>query len=115
MDRFRAFFYIGISNFAYDLTTGIETGTMQEQTTDPKGGITQKVYDKSGRLVRVIDAGKTTSFGYYDNGNRKSVTYLDGSKIQTYAYDLEGRITYDTNRTSPPHHQNTQCRHRPIL
>lgn len=83
---------MGISNFAYDFTTGLESGFVAEITTDPKGGITQKVYDKANRLVQVIDSGKTTSFDYYDNGNRKSVTYPDGSK-EVYSYNQIGQNT----------------------
>lgn len=86
---------IGLSTFAYDLTAGIDSlmpGYRAEKTTDPLGGVTLKVYDKVDRLVQVTDAGETTQFEYYLNGNRKSVTYPDGSK-ELYTYNKIGQNT----------------------
>ncbi len=74
---------IGKSNYTYD--TIENDGCWSETTTDPKGNATVKVYDKTGRLWKVTAGGKTTTYDYYDNGSRKSVTYPDGSK-ETYTY-----------------------------
>jgi YD repeat-containing protein len=82
---------IGNSIYEYDLAAASEE-EYSERTTDPKGNITLKTYDKVGRLSKVTADGRTTQYGYYDNGNRRSVRYPDGT-AETYTYDKDNRIT----------------------
>ncbi len=76
---------VGKSTYTYDITTGVSDGFTAETSTDPKGNVTTKVYDKVGRIISVTADGKTTNYEYYDNGNRKSVIYPDGSR-EDYTY-----------------------------
>jgi RHS repeat-associated protein len=80
---------IGISKFEYDITTGMLTGEVAERSTDPLGNVKEKVFDRAGRLDSVKEGGNTTSYEYYDNGNKKKVIY-PGSNTETYTY-------YDNN------------------
>jgi RHS repeat-associated core domain len=80
--------HIGQSVYEYDITSGMDEGCRAEKSTDPKGNITTKVYDKVGRLWKVTAGGNTTTYAYYDNGSRKSVTY-SGSK-EEYTYYADG-------------------------
>jgi RHS repeat-associated protein len=82
---------IGTSIYEYDLATTGE-GEYSERTTDPKGNITLKTYDKVGRLSMVTVDGRTTQHDYYNNGNRQRVRYPDGT-TETYTYDKNNRIT----------------------
>ena len=45
---------------AYDITTGMDAGCTAQTTTDPKGNVTQKIYDRIGRISQVIADGLTT-------------------------------------------------------
>lgn len=55
---------------------------MKETSTDPKGNVTGKVYDRAGRLWKVIADGKATTYSYHDNGIRQSVVFMtDKEKI----------------------------------
>jgi RHS repeat-associated protein len=86
---------IGQTNYSYD---GIEEdGRYYETTTDPKVNATTKVYDKAGRLLKVISGGKTTRYEYYDNGSQKKVIYPDGS-TEEYTYYADGLIMSLTNK-----------------
>ena len=69
---------MGKSTYAYDLA-GSEAGTYGERTTDPKGNVTERIYDKAGRLWKVKTGGETTVYAYYPNGTKKSITYPDGT------------------------------------
>jgi YD repeat-containing protein len=71
---------IGTTTYIYDMTTGVDTGCVAENTTDPKGNVTTKIYDRVGRLASVTAAGKTTSYTYNDNGARQSVVYSSGAR-----------------------------------
>jgi RHS repeat-associated protein len=82
---------IGKSIYEYDLAATSE-GEYFERTTDPKGNITLKTHDKVGRLSKVTADGKTTQYEYYNNGNRSSGRYPDGT-TETYIYDKDNRIT----------------------
>jgi RHS repeat-associated protein len=82
---------IGNSTYEYDLTTD-HPGEYAERTTDPKGNVTLKTYDRVGRLSKVTADGRTTQYEYYNNGNRRSVRYPDGT-TETYTYDKNNRIT----------------------
>lgn len=82
---------IGKSIYEYDLAATSE-GEYFERTTDPKGNITLKTYDKVGRLSKVTADGRTTQYEYYNNGNRSSIRYPDGT-TETYIYDKDNRIT----------------------
>ncbi|ATW25288.1 RHS repeat-associated core domain-containing protein [Candidatus Formimonas warabiya] len=45
----------------------------------------KKIFNKAGRLVNVTAGGQTTTYTYYDNGNKQSTLYPDGSS-ETYTY-----------------------------
>ena len=90
--------HMGKSTYVYDLA-GSEAGTCGERTTDPKGNITEKIYDKAGRLWKVKTGTETTVYAYYPNGTKKSVTYPDGT-IQSYSYDSKNQIISLTNKRS---------------
>ena len=78
---------IGQTTFAYD---GVEPdGCYSETTTDPNGNSTKKVFDKAGRLIKVIADGKTTTYEYNGNGSRESVTYPGGA-TEEYTYYADG-------------------------
>ena len=85
---------IGKSVYEYDLAA--TAGEYSERTTDPKGNVILKTYDKVGRLSKVTADEKTTQYGYYNNGNRKRVKYPDGT-TETYTYDKVNRVTGLTN------------------
>ncbi|WP_148134550.1 RHS repeat-associated core domain-containing protein [Candidatus Formimonas warabiya] len=76
---------IGTITFLYDDTAGLSPGNAGETSTDPKGNVTKKIFDKAGRLVNVTAGGQTTTYTYYDNGNKQSTQYPDGSS-ETYTY-----------------------------
>jgi RHS repeat-associated protein len=76
---------IGKSTYVYDITTAVEEGFVKETSTDPKINTVAKVYDKAGRLAHVISADGTTTYEYYDNGNRASVIYQNGVR-EDYTY-----------------------------
>jgi YD repeat-containing protein len=62
---------IGKSTYVYDITVGLEAGFVKETTMDPKGTTIARVHDKTGRLARVLSPEGTTTYEYYNNGNRK--------------------------------------------
>ncbi len=78
---------LGTTAYTYDEAEG--GGLFSEITTDPKNNHTKKIYDKAGRLYKVIADGKTTTYEYYNDGSRKSVTYADGAK-EEYTYYRDG-------------------------
>ncbi|MCM3134249.1 S8 family serine peptidase [Paenibacillus polysaccharolyticus] len=77
----------GSSTFLMDQTTGLTAGFVAEDTTDPKGNYTRRIHDKTGRLYQVIGSknGAATTYTYDENGNRKSLTYPNGTKVD-YSY-----------------------------
>jgi RHS repeat-associated protein len=81
---------IGNSIYEYDLVTDHQ-GEYAERTTDPKGNVTLKTYDWVGRLSTVTADGRTTQYEYYNNGNRRSVRYPEGT-TEAYTYDKNNRI-----------------------
>ena len=87
---------MGTSTYAYDITTGMSAGYVAETSTDPKGSITQKIYDRTGRLSSVISDGKTTVYTYYANGALQSVIGSDGSR-EDYTYTTDGFLHTLTN------------------
>lgn len=88
---------IGTVTYTYDIRSGAGEGCYREKTTDPKGNITIKEYDKTGRLIKVIAGSDTVTYTYYDNGRRKSVTYNNGTK-EEYTYDVNNQIETLINR-----------------
>ena len=88
---------IGKSVYEYDIITGMEPGCWAENTTDPKGNVTTKVYDRAGRLKAVTADGKTTTYSYLDNGARESVVYSGGAR-EDYTYYADGLLHTLTNK-----------------
>ncbi|GFZ31506.1 hypothetical protein CSC2_20320 [Clostridium zeae] len=82
---------VGTIVYKYDIFSGInglDTGNFGESETDPKGNITLKIYDKAGRIKKVIAGTDTTTYNYYDNGSLYSVVYPNGySEEYTYYKD----------------------------
>ncbi|NLN48155.1 MAG: RHS repeat protein, partial [Clostridiales bacterium] len=75
---------MGTVTYEYDIIEGVGAGETAERTTDPKGNVTTKIYDRAGRLKAVIDGDISstdiTTYEYYANGSRLSVTYPTGIK-----------------------------------
>ena len=88
---------IGKSLYEYDIITGMEPGCWEENTTDPKGNVTTKEYDRAGRLKAVTADGKTTTYSYLDNGARDSVVYSGGAR-EDYTYYADGLLHTLTNK-----------------
>jgi RHS repeat-associated protein len=82
---------IGLSTYEYDLPAE-NPGEHAERTTDPKGNVTLKTYDKVGRLSKVTLDNDITEYDYYRHGRQFRVNYPDGT-TETYAYDKVNRIT----------------------
>ncbi|QSX04823.1 RHS repeat protein [Sedimentibacter sp. zth1] len=81
---------IGQTIYQYDIPSNI-SGYIVEKTTDPKGNISEKTYDKVGRLYSVKTGDKITKYDYYTNGNRKSIIYPEGTK-ETYTYYKDNKV-----------------------
>ena len=88
---------IGKSVYTYDIISGMETGCWAETAADPKGNVTKKEFDRTGRLMAVTADGKTTVYTYFDNGARQSVSYSDGSG-EEYTYTPDGLLQALTNK-----------------
>ncbi|MCG8402917.1 MAG: hypothetical protein MJA84_15200, partial [Firmicutes bacterium] len=88
---------IGTTTFTYDIITGVESGHTAEISQDPKGNVTRKEYDKTGRLDKVTADGQTTQYEYYASGNRKSVTYPNQYK-EVYTYYADNTLWTLTNK-----------------
>jgi RHS repeat-associated protein len=77
---------MGTSTFLLDQTTGLTAGFVSEVTTDVKGNVTTKVYDKTNRLSEVKDGDTLqASYAYFADGSQQQVTYASGAK-EIYAY-----------------------------
>ena len=87
---------MGTSTYAYDITTGMDAGCTAQTTTDPKGNVTQKIYDRVGRISQVIADGLTTVYNFNDNGSVQSVVYSDGSR-EDYTYTIDNLLDTLTN------------------
>ena len=92
---------IGSTNYtttvAYDITSGQPTGYFAEKTTDAKGNVTTRVYDKTKRLYTVSAASKTTTYTYLANGATQKITYQGGA-CEEYTYYANGRLNTLTNK-----------------
>ncbi|MGB8451847.1 MAG: RHS repeat-associated core domain-containing protein, partial [Anaerocolumna sp.] len=89
--------HVGTISFEYDNTADTDPGCYREIATDSKGNSTVKVYDKAGRLSKVIAGNDITAYTYYDNGNRAGVTYNDGSK-EEYTYYANNQVETLVNK-----------------
>ncbi|WP_312371273.1 RHS repeat-associated core domain-containing protein, partial [Lachnoclostridium sp.] len=99
-----------ITTYRYDITTGVPSGMAAEESIDPKGNATLKIYDQVGRLYQVYPnmtaehLGSATgsdavTYQYYPNGSRKSVTYPNGA-IEQYTYTKKNQILQLKNMSS---------------
>jgi YD repeat-containing protein len=84
-------------SYTYDRTDGLPAGFSAVKSTDPKGNVTKKVYDKVGRLKEVIANAQETVYTYNDNGSVAEVEYDSGVKEQ-YTYYPDGLLHTLTNR-----------------
>jgi len=62
-----------------------------ETTTDPKGNVSTKVYDRAGRLYQIKVGDDTTTYEYFDNGNLQKLTYPNGLTAE-YTYYADNRL-----------------------
>jgi len=74
----------------------MDAGCTAQTTTDPKGNVTQKIYDRIGRISQVIADGLTTVYNFNDNGSVQSVVYSDGSR-EDYTYTIDNLLDTLTN------------------
>jgi len=81
----------GTFTYQYDVTTGIAAYFTGQITTDPKGNVSTSVYDRVGRLYQVIADSVTTSYTYFDNGTRESITYPNGLTAE-YTYYANNKL-----------------------
>jgi RHS repeat-associated protein len=88
---------VGTITYIYDIIKDVSEGAYQEKSTDPKGNVTIREYDKNGRLSKVINGNDTVLYSYYINGNRKSVTYGNGIK-EEYTYNSNNNIESLVNK-----------------
>ncbi|MEL4106285.1 kelch repeat-containing protein [Oscillospiraceae bacterium WX1] len=89
----------GTSTFLYDVTNSIPTGCIGEVTTDGKGNVNTKIFDKAGRLSQIKVGSATTTYAYFDNGNRQSLTYPNGLTAE-YTYYADNRLHTLANKNS---------------
>lgn len=89
----------GTSTFQYDVTASMPEGCVGEITTDSKGNVNTKIFDKAGRLYQVTAGGDTTTYTYYDNGNRQLLTYPNGITAE-YTYYADNRLHTLANKCS---------------
>ena len=90
---------IGTTAFTYDIITA--DGLTAEKAIDPKNNKTTKIYDRVGRLYKVIDGDVNgtpgATYGYFDNGNRQYVEYGDGAR-EEYTYYPDSQLHTLTNK-----------------
>jgi len=96
--------FIGTSVYAYDITSGLPAGHVADTTTDPKGNVTLREYDRTGRLARVTDTAEDLTthmvqYTYNDNGSVASVLYPDGAR-EDYTYTAGNLLETLTNTLS---------------
>jgi len=87
---------MGPVTYNYDITTGVNTGEVKEQSVYPGSNNVDKVYDVAGRLKTVTSDGETTQYEYYNDGRRECVTYNNNFR-QEYTYYDEGMLDTLTN------------------
>ncbi len=88
---------IGTTTFVYDITTGMSPGFTAETTTDPKSNVTQKIYDKTGRMTSVVNGSMTTTYSYYNDGSKHLTTYAGGA-TEEYTYTPDNLLYTLVNR-----------------
>jgi len=77
----------GTSTYLYDVTTGVPANCTGEVTTDAKGNIATRVYDRAGRLYQIISGSDVTTYTYMDNGSLELLTYPNGLTAEYTYYD----------------------------
>ena len=90
---------IGTTSNTYGIVSGIPAGHVAERSSDPKGSIVQKEYDKAGRLLKVTADGRTITYEYNLDGSRKKVIHPDNSTSE-YEYDTAGLLNVMRNKRS---------------
>jgi RHS repeat-associated protein len=89
--------YIGKAVYVYDIIEGMDEGCTGERSVDPKGNITLKIYDRAGRIHKVVVEGKISTYSYYDNGALRSIAYPEGHS-EEYTYYKNRLLDTLTNR-----------------
>ena len=88
---------IGTATFTYDETANLTPGYVKETTTDPKSNVTERIYDKAGRLYQVKNGSDTATYAYYANGARQQMSYSNGAK-EEYTYTANNKLQTLVNR-----------------
>ena len=78
---------VGTSTYLYDVTTGVPAYCTGEVTTDAKGNVSTRVYDRAGRLYQIISGSDVTTYTYMDNGSLELLTYPNGLTAEYTYYD----------------------------
>ena len=90
---------IGVLTNKWDITEGLPDGFYKHRITDPRGNVSEKVYDKSGRLHQVTSASNSATYNYFDNGSCRSVVYDNGCR-EDYTYTADNLLETLTNKGS---------------
>ncbi|MBD3920227.1 S8 family serine peptidase [Paenibacillus sp. PR3] len=84
---------LGTSTYRYDVVTGLTAGYRSEITTDVKGNVTTKIFDKVDRLVSAASgSNQPVVYTYNNDGTRKTVEYPSGLK-EAYTYSANKQLT----------------------
>jgi YD repeat-containing protein len=59
-------------------------GQWAEKTTDPKGGVTTRIYDQAGRMIKVDAGGSQIVYTYNNAGLRTKITYPGDILTENY-------------------------------
>lgn len=85
-------------DYQYDREFDVSNGLTAEKSTDSKGNIVTKVYDKVGRLVQVIAGSDTTTYEYHADGSKKSVVYSSSGAREDYTYYANAKLKTLVNK-----------------
>ncbi len=88
---------IGKTTYEYDKTESVQSGEVAEKAFYPNAQAVTKIYDKAGRLSKVVASEDTVKYNYYDNGSVKSVVYGNGAK-EEYSYTPNNNLQTLTNK-----------------
>ncbi len=90
---------IGTVRYAYDDTTDLQLGYFANTVTNPDDSVVKRVYDKTGKLYKLIADGKEIQYNYYNNGNVSSVVYNSGVS-EEYTYFADNKLSSLVNKAA---------------